>query len=129
MRCIIDFIFGGTVLVLEKLDYAVGCTYRQINVVIWFVAVPVVVAVLLDILLHTFICTAATLTIITAITLIATLTKQLCRLIDFIFEKSVESLLELNNIFGIDYNAASVWVCVVIPVIVVVALIVVVIII
>ena len=125
MKSVIDFIFSGTVLVLEKVASVAGCTYKQINVVIWYVGLPVVIAVLIDLLLHTFIFTAGAITIITAITILATLTKQLRRLIDFIFEKSVESLESMNGLFGIDYKTASVWVCLIIPVVVVAGVIVV----
>lgn len=101
-------VFLITVKILLIIASKLRLTYNEVNILIWYIILPVLWGALLSILLHT-----AILFIIVALYAIV-LGCNLRKCSDKLFQKSVQFLQQFNKI-GLNYTQASVIVCLVLP--------------
>ena len=107
-----DTIFNYTYEVLMMISNATGFTYKEINIIVWFIVIPLTWMLLLDkIYKQRKFTIAFTITIIASLLLIHDFT-QFC---DDLFQKSV-NFLNLFNHTGSNYIVSSVVICVLIPI-------------
>ncbi len=117
-KSIIDRSFDWTVDWLVALGKRFNLTYNQINIIIWYIIIPFIFAVLIDILIKKTLFTPLIILIALCGVLIAKffgIGKKMC---DYIFDKSVV-FLNLFRMFGLNYIAASVVICLIVPAIII----------
>ncbi|WP_298420727.1 hypothetical protein [uncultured Kordia sp.] len=112
-------IFDYTYQLLMIIANFTGFTYKEINIIIWFIIIPLSWIVLLDKIYK-----QRKLTIIFLLFIIASLLliPNFTRFCDWLFQQSV-NFLNLFNSAGSNYVASSVIICVLIPIIIYVILI------
>ena len=116
----IDKCFQIVAGVLYKIAQATGLTYNEINIIVYYLVVPLTWTVMIDILIKAPI---TTILLFTAWIVIFTVHyndfRHWC---DWAFDKSVDFLLWFKRI-GWNYVVSSVIICVVVPIIIYAALI------
>ncbi|MBR5086379.1 MAG: hypothetical protein IKX31_05155 [Muribaculaceae bacterium] len=111
----IDKCFDIVASVLYSIARATGMTYNEINIIVYYLIVPLTWTVMIDILLKKPIITPLLL-IAWAIIFFAH-RKDFRKWCDWAFQKSVDFLLWFKRI-GWDYILSSVIICVVIPIVI-----------
>lgn len=114
-----SFIFSLVANSLAGAANLVGCTYNEINVVLYFAVVPLSWTVLIDLAVHRFYATPVLLGILVVVAL---LVKDFREFADAVFDASVRFLLWFDCI-GWNYTVASVVICVIYPLVIYAALI------
>jgi len=114
-----DTIFNYTYEVLMMISNATGFTYKEINIIVWFIIIPLTWMLLLDKIYK-----QRKLSIIFTIAIIASLLliQDFSSFSNWLFQKSVDFLNLFNNV-GSNYVASSVIICVLIPIIIYIILI------
>lgn len=95
-----------------------GFSYREMNIIVYFILIPGVYVLLMDRILkrHTLTCAY-----VAGWAVVLVLVSDFAAFSDILFEDSVRFLLWFSCV-GLDYEAASVVICVVVPAIVFLAL-------
>lgn len=114
-----DTIFDATYQVLIAIANYTGFSYKEINIIVWFIIIPLSWMLLLDKIYK-----QRKFTIVFVILIIASLLlihdfTQFC---NDLFQKSVDFLNLFNNV-GSNYIASSVIICVLIPIVIYIILI------
>ena len=111
-RSIINQIFDFVANALNRTASAFGMTYNQINILVYYLVIPLSWAVMLDLYLHK----PVTSLVVVAVWMFILLYKWRCfsEWCDWLFDKSVQFLLYFNR-WGGYYNQTSVIICMVIP--------------
>jgi len=107
--------------VARTLDWAAlvtGFTYNEINIIAYYIVLPFVYVVLLDRIFHKHVL-KITYVLVWAAILVAV--RNFSSFCDALFKTSVDFLLMFSAV-GLDYVAASVVICVILPAMVFVAL-------
>ncbi|WP_046756725.1 hypothetical protein [Kordia jejudonensis] len=112
-------IFEYTYQILMAIANSTGYTYKEINIIIWFIIIPLSWIVLIDKIYQ-----QRKLTIVFVLCIIASLLfiPNFTSFCNWLFQKSVDFLNAFNN-FGSTYVASSVIVCVLIPIVIYIILI------
>ena len=112
--------FQFVVDLLNSAAHATGMTYNEINIIIYYLIIPLTWTVMIDFLIKKPI-TTPLLTIAWAILFFVHRNdfRQWC---DWVFQKSVDFLLWFKSI-GWNYNLSSVIICVLVPIIIYIVLI------
>ncbi|HSJ03210.1 MAG TPA: hypothetical protein VK956_12190 [Verrucomicrobium sp.] len=113
-----SFTFYVVYQALEWLAALTGFTYKEINVIVFYILVPAVCLALVDKILRKPLCTALFLILLLSV---YALVADLPRFAERVFDGSVGFLLAFSN-FGISYDLASVVICVIIPLLVFIVL-------
>ncbi len=114
----INKVFNLVVTLLEQFAAKVGCTYNEINILVYYFLIPFSWLAMLDIIFGFhylkigFLCFGIGFRL---------LCKDFSRFADWAFEKSVDFLNYFNR-FGSNYFASSVWICVALPILIYIAL-------
>ncbi len=112
-------IFEYTYQVLMVIANYTGFSYKEINIIVWFIVIPFTWMLLLDkIYTQRKFTIAFSILTITSLLLISDFT-QFC---NDLFQKSVDFLNLFNNV-GSNYVASSVIICVLIPIVIYIILI------
>ena len=108
----INRIFDLVANVLNQTASALGMTYNQINIVVYYLVIPLSWAVMLDLYIHMPIASL----VVGAVWMFILLYKwrSFSEWCDWLFDKSVQFLLYFYR-WGGYYNLTSVIICVVIP--------------
>ena len=108
----INRIFDLVANVLNQTASALGMTYNQINIVVYYLVIPLSWAVMLDMYIHMPIASL----VVGEVWMFILLYKwrSFSEWCDWLFDKSVQFLLYFNR-WGGYYNLTSVIICVVIP--------------
>ena len=111
-------IFTIVALTLDFIGSVTGFTYREINIIAYYIVLPFVYVALVDRIIHRHI-----LKIIYALswTVAVLLIRDFKAFSDTFFSASVDFLLWFSHV-GLDYIAASVVICVILPAIALMAL-------
>lgn len=114
-----DTIFDYTYQILMAIANYTGFTYKEINIILWFIIIPLSWMLLLDKIYK-----QRKFTIVFAILIIASLLliSDFTQFCDDLFQKSVDFLNFFNNV-GSNYIASSVIICVLIPIVIYIILI------
>lgn len=114
-----DSIFKYTYELLMIIVDLTGFTYKEVNIIVWFIIIPLSWMLLLDKIYK-----QRKLTIIFSIIIVASLLliPDFTRFSDWLFQKSVD-FLNLFNSVGSNYVASSVIICVLIPIVIYIVLI------
>ncbi len=112
----ITAIFSKTAQLLLKIADKTGLTYNAVNIIVYYMIVPLTWLIMLDFIVH---CWPLLSVLWIGVCLIVTWRhrrdfNQWC---DWVFKKSVDFLLWFNHI-GWDYYKASVIICVAVPVLI-----------
>lgn len=110
-----DKIFDLVYRSLKWLSEIFGVTYEEINVIIWFIMLPVIFAYLLDRVLKTNYVKIA-LAVMVVLTLLWIPSFE--NFSKLLFQKSA-AFLHWFNYLGLNYTQASVLICLVLPIIVI----------
>lgn len=107
-------IFKVTYNILMWLSNLTGFSYKEINIIIWFMIIPISWAILVDKIrnIHYF----KTLTIL-FITIVLIFIKDFSEFSNWLFDKSADFLRGFDS-FGMNYTIASVVICVFIPILI-----------
>ncbi|EDP95341.1 hypothetical protein U8527_16085 [Kordia algicida OT-1] len=114
-----DTIFNYTYEILIWLANLTGFSYKEINIIIWFILIPLSWMLLLDKIYRQRKFTII-FSLLIAILLIAI--PDFTRFCNWLFQKSVDFLNTFNTL-GSNYVASSVIICVLIPIVIYVILI------
>ena len=114
-------VFNKTAQALQNIAQKVNLTYNEVNIIVYYMIVPLSWFVMLDFILHCWPLLSALWTS-TCLSVTWWHRYDFSRRCDDIFDKSVEFLLWFRHI-GWDYYKASVIICVAIPLLVYAALI------
>ena len=107
-------IFNKTAQVLHKIAQKLNLTYNEVNIIVYYMLVPLTWLVMLDFIIKIW-------PLLTIVWIATCLTVSLWHRKDFktwcdnVFQKSVDFLLWFKH-FGWDYNKASVIICVIVPI-------------
>ena len=99
--------------VLKRLSSVTGLTYNEINIVVYFIIIPLIYLVMIDKIIHKHILKLTFGGLVISIVAFA----DFKSFSDSVFAASVKFLLSFENI-GWNYVVASVIVCVIVPMIV-----------
>lgn len=114
-----DTIFNFTYKILIAISESTGFTYKEVNIIIWFILIPLSWMLLLDKIYQRRLFTVLfSLLVAIALFFIPNFT-EFC---DGLFQQSVD-FLNLFNGVGSNYIASSVIICVLIPIVIYVLLI------
>lgn len=102
-------IFGLTVLILRLIAKVIYLSYNEVNVIVWYMALPILWAVMLDYKLH--IIAFSPLWLASCIALAIIQRKRFKKFCDNLFTISQMFLLNFGN-----YYISSVIVCLIIPI-------------
>lgn len=116
----IDRCFNSVARVLLFIARATGMTYNEINIIVYYLIVPLTWTVMIDILIKMPITTP--LLLITWAVIFFVHRDDFRKWCDWAFDKSAEFLLWFKRI-GWNYVVSSVIICVVVPIIIYAALI------
>ena len=113
-----SLIFNIVALTLDLIGSVTGFTYKEINIIAYYIILPFIYVALVDRIIHRHI-----LKIIYALAWLVALLliRNFKAFSDALFASSVDFLLWFSHV-GLDYVAASVVICVVLPSIALVAL-------
>ena len=114
-----DTIFNYTYEILMAISNYTGFSYKEINIIVWFIVIPLSWMLLLDKIYRKRIFTVV-FSLLVALSLI--IIPDFERFCNWLFQKSVDFLNIFNNV-GSDYVASSVIICVLIPIVIYVILI------
>src|SRR5687768_15033245 len=98
--------------------WVTGFSYNEVNVLVYYLAIPLVYFALIDRILGRHYLKVAWIAVWTGIMLAAPSFEAFC---DGVFDGSVDFLMLFGGV-GLDYIAASVIICVVMPAVVLIAL-------
>jgi hypothetical protein len=115
----VNTIFNYTYEILMAISSHTGFTYKEINIIVWFILIPLTWIYLLDKIYKQKKFTIVFLIFISALLLFIPDFTKFC---DWLFQKSVD-FLNLFNTFGSNYIKSSVIICLLIPIIIYVILI------
>jgi len=107
-------IFKATYDLLIWLSDLTGFSYKEINIIIWFIIIPLSWAILIDKIRNKHYLKTLTILFIT-ITLI--FIKDFSKFSNWLFDKSADFLRGFDS-FGMNYTIASVVICVFIPILI-----------
>ena len=116
----INKIFNLTADLLSKTAQRLHLTYNEVNVIVYYMIVPLTWAVMLDIIIHSWPLLTVS-WVILCLFVIWWHRKDFSLWCDDVFMKSVDFLLWFRCI-GWDYNTASVIICVIIPMLIYITL-------
>ena len=107
-------IFNKTALALLKTEQKIGLTYNEVNIIVYYMIVPLTWCIMLDFILN---CVPWMSVVWLAMCIAITWwhRKDFSTWCDWVFQKSVDFLLWFRRI-GWDYYKASVIICVVLPI-------------
>lgn len=111
-------LFNAVARTLDWVASVTGFTYNEINIIAYYIVLPFVYVVLLDRIIHKHVLKIAYVLVCAAILGSVRNFSAFC---DVLFKVSVDFLL-LFSAVGLDYVAASVVICVILPAMVFVAL-------
>ena len=113
-------IFDETAQVLLRIAHKIRLTYNEVNIIVYYMLVPLTWFVMLDFILH---CRPllSVLWTLACLSVVWGHRHDFSRWCDYIFAKSVDFLLWFRR-FGWDYYKASVIICVAVPIIVYIVL-------
>ena len=109
MNTIFNVIYSG----LVKLSVLIGFSYKETNIIIYYYAVPVIFAVLIDYKIGTHLFKASALIVLIVAFLFI---NDFTSFSNSLFDASVK-FLQSFKIIGWDYTVASIVVCVVAPIV------------
>ena len=113
-----DKIFNVIYTGLVKISALIGFSYKETNIIIYYYAVPVIFAVLIDYKIGTHLFKASALIVLIVAFLFI---NDFTSFSNSLFDASVK-FLQSFKVIGWDYTVASVVVCVVAPIVVLLAL-------
>ena len=108
----IKLIFNWVALGLFKIAQKTGRTYNEINIIVYYILIPLSWCALLDLYFQIYYLSLAFSLFSVGIIL---KTKNFRTASDYWFKKSVDFLNYFNR-FGSNYFASSVWICVALPI-------------
>ena len=111
-------IFDYTYQILMTISDSTGFTYKEINIIVWFIIIPLSWMLLLDKIYQLRLFTIL-FSLLVAITIF--FIPNFTELCDWLFQKSVD-FLNLFNTVGSNYVASSVIICLLIPIVIYVIL-------
>jgi len=104
-------VFDYTYKILMAISESTGFTYKEINIIVWFIVIPLSWMLLLDKIYQRRLFTIAfSLLVVLTLVFIPNFT-EFC---DWLFQKSVD-FLNLFNTVGSNYVASSVIICLLTP--------------
>ncbi|AXG71153.1 hypothetical protein KORDIASMS9_03408 [Kordia sp. SMS9] len=109
-----DTIFNYTYEALLWFSKLTGFTYKEINIIVWFIGIPLSWMLLLDKIYQLRLFTVLFSLLVAIVILFIPNFTEFC---DWLFQKSV-AFLNLFNAVGSTYVASSVIICVLIPVVI-----------
>jgi hypothetical protein len=112
-------IFNATYKILIWISDITGFTYNEVNIIIWFIIIPLSWMLLLDKIYKRRWFTISFSVLIAIILLCIPNFREFC---DWLFQQSVD-FLNLFNTLGSNYVASSVIICLLIPIVIYVVLI------
>lgn len=104
-------VFNAVARTLDWIASVTGFTYSEINIIAYYIVLPFVYVVLLDRIIHKHVLKLAYVLVWAVILLVVRDFSAFC---DTLFKVSVDFLL-LFSAAGLDYVAASVVICVILP--------------
>ena len=113
-----DKIFNVIYTGLVKISALIGFSYKETNIIIYYYAVPVIFAILIDYKIGTHLFKASALIVFIVSFLFI---NNFTSFSDSLFDASVK-FLESFKVIGWDYTVASVVVCVIAPIVLLLAL-------
>lgn len=111
-------VFNAVARTLDWVASVTGFTYNEINIIAYYIVLPFVYVVLLDRIFHKHV---LKITYVLGWTAILVAVRNFSSFCDVLFKASVDFLLMFSAV-GLDYVAASVVICVILPAMVFVAL-------
>ncbi|MGH1388147.1 hypothetical protein [Kordia sp.] len=112
-------IFDYTYKILMTISNSTGFTYKEINIIVWFIIIPLSWMLLLDKIYQRRLFTILFSLLVAVVILFIPNFTEFC---DWSFQKSVDFLNVFNDV-GSNYVASSVIICVLIPIVIYVILI------
>lgn len=112
-------IFDYTYKILMTISNSTGFTYKEINIIVWFIIIPLSWMLLLDKIYQRRLFTMLFSLLVTIVIFFIPNFTHFC---DWLFQKSVDFLNVFNDV-GSNYVASSVIICVLIPIVIYVILI------
>lgn len=112
----ITTIFNKTALILYRIAEKVNLTYNDVNIIVYYMLVPLSWFIMLDFILHCW----PLLSVLWTSTCLSAIwwhRQDFSNWCDWAFQKSVDFLLWFRHI-GWDYYKASVIICVIVPIII-----------
>jgi hypothetical protein len=106
-----DTVFQAVYQALLWLSAATGFSYKEVNVIVYFILIPLVFIVLIDRIMKTWTLTICTLAAMTAFLLWI---PDFSSFANLVFDASV-AFLNGFSVLGLNYTDASVVICVVFP--------------
>ena len=104
-------VFNAVARTLDWIASVTGFTYNEINIIAYYIFIPFVYVVLLDRIIHKHVLKIAYIFVWVAILVAIRNFSEFC---DVLFKVSVDFLLKFSAV-GLDYVAASVVICVILP--------------
>ena len=104
-------LFNAVARTLDWIASVTGFTYNEINIIAYYIVIPFVYVVLLDRIIHKHVLKIAYTFVWVAILVVIRNFSEFC---DALFKVSVDFLLMFSAV-GLDYVAASVVICVILP--------------
>jgi len=111
-------LFNAVAQTLDWVASVTGFTYNEINIIAYYIVLPFVYVVLLDRIFHKHMIKIAYVLVWAVILVVVRNFSEFC---DALFKVSVDFLL-MFTVVGLDYVAASVVICVILPAMVFVVL-------
>ena len=112
-------LFEYTYNILLWISEVTGFTYKEINIIVWFILIPLSWMILFDKIYKQKKCTIIFVGIMTASLL---LIQDFTKCCNWLFQQSVD-FLNLFNTLGSNYVVSSVLICVFVPIVIYVVLI------
>ena len=104
-------LFNAVARTLNWIASVTGFTYNEINIIAYYIVIPFVYVVLLDRIIHKHVLKIAYIFVWVTILVAIRNFSEFC---DVLFKVSVDFLLKFSAV-GLDYVAASVVICVILP--------------
>lgn len=116
----VNGVFSAVAHTLKRIAKLTDLTYNEVNVILYYLLIPLSWAVLFDIWLEIPLTTVLVLLIWTNIFI--TKHSEFRQWCDTVFKGSVRFLSSFEN-FGLNYNLSSVIICVIVPILIYIGLI------
>ena len=111
-------IFYIVMLFLMKLSSIFHLSYNAINIIVYYIFIPIIYFIIIDLIIGSYFFTISYLIILLCAIIII---KDYNKFSDWLFEKSAQ-FLHSFSVFGWNYYVASVIICVFVPLIVLIIL-------
>lgn len=113
------FIFNLVMSALKFISKLTGFTYNEVNIIVFYILIPFSWMCLLDILYESYFFSILFITLWIGIVLGCRSFRSFCNLL---YTRSIQLLLYFNR-FGLNYERASVWICISVPIVIYIILI------